>query len=156
VPHTPPIPWLSQVALLEDFDASVREAAAATIAAIASHGQGTGIRVASTSDYHAPLAVHDPSSSCICPLCHAAQCYADLGSAIVDSGAVALLVVCLQEPDVALKRACALALAEIANFAVDVCVCSSPMVALLVIFCSGAVGWFLLLHGIACCFVLCA
>jgi TctA family transporter len=91
----------------------------------------------------------------MCLLCHAAHLYVDLGSAIVDSGAVALLVVCLQEPDVALKRACALALAEIANFAVDVCVCSSRMVALLVIFCSGAFGWFLLLHDIACCCVLC-
>ena len=93
------------------------------------------VRVASTSTCRALLAVHDPSSSCMCLLCHAAHLYVDLGSAIVDSGAVALLVVCLQEPDVALKRACALALAEIANFAVDVCVCSSRMVALLVIFC---------------------
>jgi hypothetical protein len=156
VPHTHhPIPWLSQVVLLEDFDASVREAAAATIAAIASHGQGAGIPVTSTSNCRAPLAVHDPSSSCMCPLCHAAHVYADLGSAIVDSGAVALLVVCLQEPDVALKRACALALAEIANFAVDVCVLEPH---------GDIVGDFLLLVltvgfllcGTACCFALCA
>jgi hypothetical protein len=53
-------------------------------------------------------------------LCEPVPPTAELGNAVVDAGAVALLVVCIHEPDVALRRACALALAEIANFSVEV------------------------------------
>ncbi len=42
----------------------------------------------------------------------------------MDAGAVALLVVCLQEPDVALKRACALSLAEISAHSAEVRGCA--------------------------------
>ena len=104
------------VVLLEDFDVSVREAAAAALAGICSHGAGLLRRL---------LPFRAASTPCCDGIFYAWLTWslarrAELGNTVVDSGAVALLVVCLQEPDVALKRACALALAEIANFSVEV------------------------------------
>jgi hypothetical protein len=55
--------------------------------------------------------------------------FAEQAHAVVDAGCVALLVICLQEPDVGLKRACANTLGEIASHSVEVS--SAPILALL-------------------------
>lgn len=45
----------------------------------------------------------------------------DLAQAVVDAGAVPLLVLCIQEPEIALKRISASALSDIAKHSPEVC-----------------------------------
>lgn len=93
--------------LLEDFNAGVREASAGAISAICSQGEGASLPSGSTCTRHELLLFWWCDDT-------------DEAHSLVDAGCVPLLVVCLQEPDVALKRACASALAEIAGHSVEV------------------------------------
>lgn len=45
----------------------------------------------------------------------------DLAQAVVDTGAVPLLVLCIQEPEIALKRIAASALSDISKHSPEVC-----------------------------------
>ena len=62
----------------------------------------------------------------------------DLAQAVVDTGAVPLLVLCIQEPEIALKRIAASALSDISKHSPEVCeqyVCTSPHVIFQLSFC---------------------
>ena len=49
--------------------------------------------------------------------------FSELAQAVVDAGAVPLLVLCIQEPEIALKRIAASALSDIAKHSPEVAVC---------------------------------
>ena len=51
----------------------------------------------------------------------------DLAQAVVDAGAVPLLVLCIQEPEIALKRIAASALSDIAKHSPEVRTCNEML-----------------------------
>ena len=98
------------VKCLEDFDVTVKEAAAFALAYIATHTEGK----------HASLVAPVPCcrrgvTSCQRPDFHVACVAADLANAVVEAGAVPLLVLSVQEPEVGLRRVCASALSDISK-----------------------------------------
>jgi len=48
----------------------------------------------------------------------------DLAQAVVDAGAVPLLVLCVQEPEISVKRIAASALSDIAKHSPEVSICT--------------------------------
>ena len=84
------------VGCLEEFDPGVKEAAAWAVGYIARHSGG----MISDSGWNADIL--------------------DLAQAVVDAGAVPLLVLCVQEPELSLKRISASALSDISKHSPEV------------------------------------
>lgn len=83
------------VTCLEEFDPSVKEAAAWALGYVARHTPGRSVMMR-------------------CVL------MAELAQSVVDAGAVPLLVLCLQEPEPAVKRIAASALSDIGKHSPEV------------------------------------
>ena len=60
---------------------------------------------------------------CTIIILHANHAYIELAQGVVDAGAVPLLVLCLQEPELSLKRVSASALSEVAKHSPEVRPC---------------------------------
>lgn len=96
------------VVSLEEFDPGVKEAAAWAISYIARHNarefpSKRSFFFCFSQFVNVPFVVH------LLSWC------AELSQAVVDAGVVPLLVLCIQEPEIALKRVAASALSDIAK-----------------------------------------
>jgi hypothetical protein len=83
------------VTCLEEFDPSVKESAAWALGYIARHNAGLYFLSFRSSTWH--------------------SCVAELAQAVVDVGAVPLLILCVQEPELSIKRIAASSLSDIAK-----------------------------------------
>ena len=60
--------------------------------------------------------------------CTSLYLYIDLAQAVVDAGAVPLLVLCVQEPEISVKRIAASALSDIAKHSPEVSITKTILV----------------------------
>lgn len=98
------------VVCLEDFDPGVKEAAALALGFIAHHNDGESGALSLYSKLPAwQISFTFPPPSVRVSL------FVALSQSIVDAGAVPMLVLCLLEPEIALKRTAASVLSDIAK-----------------------------------------
>ena len=89
------------VICLEEFDPGVKESAAWALGYIARHNQG---------NFSLKLFIY----MCVYNV------VAELAQAVIDAGAVPVLVLCIQEPELSLKRIAASALSDISKHSPEV------------------------------------
>lgn len=107
------------VECLEDFDGAVKESAAWALGYIATHTEGAHTTTITTTPTASLLNSHIVAATAMALLEHHTL-HSDLAGAVVDAGAVPLLVMCVQEPEITLKRVCASALSDISKHSQEV------------------------------------